>query len=187
MAKNTSSDYISRISREFGLYTLDKRAIPAMSDGLKSGQRTALWLMRHREGKLKTMALAGQMIASELYVHGDTSAADAISMLAGPYCNNRPLFHGIGAFGTRAEPVVQASPHHSDCTEATPGMQTRHHKELLTTKQLPAPHQRLRDCPDERGRAAPPRPSVRLGCRLSAGHRADQYELSGQDTSQNAS
>lgn len=113
MAKNTSSDYISRISREFGLYTLDKRAIPAMSDGLKSGQRTALWLMRHREGKLKTMALAGQMIASELYVHGDTSAADAISMLAGPYCNNRPLFHGIGAFGTRAEPTKFSAPRYT--------------------------------------------------------------------------
>jgi DNA gyrase/topoisomerase IV subunit A len=113
MPKQNSSQYISRISREFGLYTLDKRAIPAMSDGLKSGQRIALWLMRNRPDKLKTMALAGQMIASELYLHGDTSAADAISMLAGPYCNNSPLFHGIGAFGTRAEPTKFSAPRYT--------------------------------------------------------------------------
>ena len=108
-----SSEYISQISREFGLYTLDKRAIPAMSDGLKSGQRIALWLMRNRSDKLKTMALAGQMIASELYVHGDAAAADAISMLAGPYCNNRPLFQGVGAFGTRAEPTKFNAPRYT--------------------------------------------------------------------------
>jgi DNA gyrase/topoisomerase IV subunit A len=113
MPKQKSSQYINRISREFGLYTLDRRAIPAMSDGLKSGQRIALWLMRNRPDKLKTMALAGQMIASELYVHGDTSAADAISMLAGPYCNNSPLFYGIGAFGTRAEPTKFSAPRYT--------------------------------------------------------------------------
>ena len=53
------------------------------------------------------------MIASELYLHGDTSAAATISMLAGPYCNNKPLMEGIGAFGTRAAPTSFAAPRYT--------------------------------------------------------------------------
>ena len=48
------SSYIDRISREYGVYTLDKRAIPAMTDGLKTSQRIALWLMRNKDSKVKT-------------------------------------------------------------------------------------------------------------------------------------
>ena len=84
-----------------------------MTDGLKTGQRIALWLVRNRADKIKTIALAGQMIASELYLHGDAAAADTISMLAGPYCNNRPLLDGIGAFGTRASPTSFAAPRYT--------------------------------------------------------------------------
>jgi DNA gyrase subunit A len=109
----SSSDYIRRTSREYGIYTLDHRAIPALTDGLKSSQRIALWLLRNKSEKTKTIALAGQMIASELYLHGDKSAADAISMLAGPFCNNNPLVHGIGAFGTRANPTSFAAPRYT--------------------------------------------------------------------------
>ena len=45
------------------------------------------------------------MISSGLYLHGDQSAAGAISMLAAPYVNNVPLLDGIGSFGTRVAPV----------------------------------------------------------------------------------
>ena len=109
----TSSAYLNRISREYGMYVLDNRAIPSLTDGLKSSQRIALWLLRSRSDKIKTIALAGQMIASELYLHGDTAAADTISMLAGPYCNNRPLIKGKGAFGTRANPTSFAAPRYT--------------------------------------------------------------------------
>lgn len=109
----SSSEYIQRTSREYGIYTLDHRAIPALTDGLKSSQRIALWLLRNKTEKTKTIALAGQMIASELYLHGDKSAADTISMLAGPFCNNRPLVKGIGAFGTRANPTSFAAPRYT--------------------------------------------------------------------------
>lgn len=108
-----SSEYIEKISREYGMYVLDKRAIPAMTDGLKSGQRISLWLLRNRSDKIKTIALAGQMIASELYLHGDSAAADSIAMLAGPYCNNQPLIKGIGAFGTRTNPTSFAAPRYT--------------------------------------------------------------------------
>jgi len=45
------------------------------------------------------------MISENLYLHGDQSAAGAVSMLAAPYVNNIPLLDGIGSFGTRVAPV----------------------------------------------------------------------------------
>jgi DNA topoisomerase-2 len=51
------------------------------------------------------MALTGEMMLSELYVHGDASANNLISLMAAPYCNNVPLLEGKGTFGTRVAPV----------------------------------------------------------------------------------
>lgn len=110
----TSSQFVDRISKEYGLYVLDGgRGIPSMYDGLKTGQRIALWLMRSKAHKIKTMALAGEMIASELYVHGDASASGAISLLAAKYKNNRPLLEGIGGFGSKAEPDSIGAPRYT--------------------------------------------------------------------------
>lgn len=100
-----SSDYILDTSREYSIYVCESRAIPKVADGLKDAQRKALWLVRTRSDKIKTVSLAGEMISSNLYVHGDQSAAGAISMLAAPYVNNVPLLEGIGSFGTRVAPV----------------------------------------------------------------------------------
>lgn len=101
----TSSNYILDTSREYSIYVCEHRAIPKVADGLKDAQRKALWLMRSKTEKIKTVALAGQMISENLYLHGDQSAAGAISMLAAPYVNNVPLLEGIGSFGTRVAPV----------------------------------------------------------------------------------
>lgn len=101
----SSSEYILDTSREYSIYVCESRAIPKASDGLKDGQRKALWLMRTRGDKIKTVSLAGEMISSGLYLHGDKSASDTISLLAAPYCNNLPLLEGIGNFGTRVSPV----------------------------------------------------------------------------------
>lgn len=72
---------------------------------MKDAPRKAMWLMKSRSDKIKTVSLAGEMISSGLYLHGDKSAADAISMLAAPYVNNVTLLEGIGSFGTRVAPV----------------------------------------------------------------------------------
>ena len=100
----SSSQYILDTSREYSIYVCSDRAIPYATDGLKDVQRKALWLMRNKGDKIKTVSLAGEMISSELYVHGDASAGEAVSMLAAPYLNNIPLIEGIGAFGTRVAP-----------------------------------------------------------------------------------
>jgi DNA gyrase/topoisomerase IV subunit A len=105
MATQNSSDYILETSREYSIYVCENRAIPKVADGLKDAQRKALWLIRNKSDKIKTVSLAGEMISSGLYLHGDASAAGSISMLAAPYCNNVPLLEGIGSFGTRIAPV----------------------------------------------------------------------------------
>lgn len=99
------SDYILQSSRDYSVYVCETRAIPRVCDGLKDGQRKALWLLSNREGKLKTFSLAGLMGFEKIYVHGETSANNAISLLAAPFCNNLPLITGEGQFGTRTAPV----------------------------------------------------------------------------------
>lgn len=100
-----ASDYIKDTSKEYAIYVCENRSIPKVADGLKDSTRKALWLMRTKSEKIKTISLAGEMISSGLYLHGDASAAGAASMLAAPYVNNVPFIEGIGTFGTRTAPV----------------------------------------------------------------------------------
>ena len=102
----SASQYILDSSREYSIYVCENRAIPKVTDGLKDGQRKALWLIKGKSEKTKTISLAGEMIQTGLFHHGDVSAADAISKLAAPYLNNAPLLRGIGTFGTRVAPVA---------------------------------------------------------------------------------
>jgi DNA gyrase/topoisomerase IV subunit A len=100
-----SSEYLFHSSREYAIYVCGNRAIPSIADGLKHGQRIALWLLARRTDKIKTVALGGLMSAERLYVHGDVSANNAVGMLAAPYKNNVPLIEGLGQFGNRVAPV----------------------------------------------------------------------------------
>lgn len=109
----TSSKYLLDISRDYSLYVCSNRAIPHMADGLKDAQRKAIWILKGKNEKIKTISVAGEMISSGLYLHGDASAAGAVSMLAAPYCNNVTLIDGIGTFGTRVAPSEWAAPRYT--------------------------------------------------------------------------
>lgn len=98
-----ASEYINRSSLDFSIYVCKKRGIPSLMDGLKDGQRKALYLLKPKSGEIKTVSLAGEMISSELYIHGDTGASESIGMLAAPYLNNIPFIQGVGNFGTKAK------------------------------------------------------------------------------------
>lgn len=114
--KNDSpSSYINSRSKEYAIYTLLKRVIPYVGDGLKNGQREALYILRSKPDnkEVKTISLAGEMISSELYLHGDVSATDSISLLAAPFKNNVPLITGIGGFGTRVNPDSFGAPRYT--------------------------------------------------------------------------
>lgn len=109
----TASQYILETSRIYSLYTCESRAIPRVADGIKDSQRKALWILRNRSDKTKTISVAGEMISEGLYLHGDVAAANAISLMAAPYCNNTPLLEGIGTFGTRVAPTEWAAPRYT--------------------------------------------------------------------------
>lgn len=109
----TASEYILDTSREYAIYVCSNRAIPRVSDGLKDGQRKTLWVIRNKSDKIKTISLAGELISSGLFLHGDQSAAQTISMMAGPFCNNTPFLKGIGSFGTKVSPQSFGAPRYT--------------------------------------------------------------------------
>lgn len=108
-----SAEYINSTSLEYAIYTLD-RAIPSMIDGLKSAQRKALFIMSKINGEKKTVAIGGDMIASNIYLHGDSSANSTLSLMASPVANNIPLIQGVGFFGSVVE-TEAASPRYTYC------------------------------------------------------------------------
>ena len=113
VSTGTTSDFINVGSKEYAIYTAQNRAIPSSCDGLKDGQRKALWVMRNRAEKIKTISLAGNMIAEGIFHHGDVSAAETISRMAAPFLNNVPLLEGEGAFGTRVGPDTWGAPRYT--------------------------------------------------------------------------
>lgn len=95
-----SSLYVEAQRREYSLYVMKSRAIPAATDGLKAGGRRALWIARDGK-KWKSANLAGATTP----IHPHSSPEGAINTLAAPYGNNIPLFTGKGAFGTLLDPT----------------------------------------------------------------------------------
>jgi DNA gyrase/topoisomerase IV subunit A len=113
-----TSQYIDSISKEYSRYVLVSRAIPMLTDGLKTSQRIALYLMQDQTKSVKTAALVGKAMGSGLYSHGDAAMGNAISYLAGPYINNHPLLQGEGAFGSRVDPTAFGAPRYTEVKRA---------------------------------------------------------------------
>jgi DNA gyrase/topoisomerase IV subunit A len=91
--------YIESIRRDFALYVLQQRAIPAVADGLKPSGRRLLWTARDGR-KYKSATLAG----ATMPIHPHASADKVINTLTGKFINNYPLFEGYGAFGSLRYP-----------------------------------------------------------------------------------
>jgi DNA gyrase/topoisomerase IV subunit A len=109
----STTDYIKSTSRDYSIYVCQTRGIPSVCDGLKDAQRKALFVIKPKADKIKTISLAGEMISQNVYLHGDASAAETLSLMAAPYCNNIPLLHGIGAFGTKIGPTDWGAPRYT--------------------------------------------------------------------------
>lgn len=113
MTYANTTDFIKETSRDYSIYVCQSRGIPSVSDGLKDSQRKALSVIKPLTDKVKTISLAGQMISSNIYLHGDAAACDTISLMVAPYCNNVPLLSGVGAFGTRIGPTDWGAPRYT--------------------------------------------------------------------------
>jgi DNA gyrase/topoisomerase IV subunit A len=109
----SASDFIKATSRDYSIYVCQSRGIPSVCDGLKDAQRKALFIIKSKGEKIKTVSLAGEMISSNIYLHGDASAAETLSLMAALYCNNIPFLHGIGAFGTKVGPTDWGAPRYT--------------------------------------------------------------------------
>lgn len=104
-----SSDYVNNQRKEYSLYVLQSRAIPAASDGLKAGGRRVLWTARDGK-KYKSATLAG----GTMPIHPHAMPEGAIDTLAAPYGNNIPLLHGEGAFGTLLNPTAYGASRYTE-------------------------------------------------------------------------
>lgn len=98
---NGDSAFIDDHRRNYALYVLQNRALPAISDSLKPAARRLLWTAKDGK-KYKTMTLAGSTMS--LHPHGIPDSV--CNTLAAPYGNNVPLFKGEGAFGTLINPTA---------------------------------------------------------------------------------
>lgn len=99
--KPESSEYVNEQRKEYSLYVLQMRAIPALTDGLKAAARRVLWTGRDGK-KYKSATLAG----ATMPIHPHASPESTIDTLAAHYGNNIPLLEGIGAFGTLLHPTA---------------------------------------------------------------------------------
>ncbi len=119
--KMTPANFLLNGSREYAIYVAMHRAIPHVGDGLKPVQRIALWLLRNKADKIKTIGLTGLMAAERLYVHGDVSSGNAVGYLAAPYKNNIPLIEGLGQFGSRTIPDGIGAPRYTEVRRSKAG------------------------------------------------------------------
>lgn len=82
-------------------YTIAQRAIPHLMDGFKPVHRYFVYSAIKGGSGFQKVASIGGAVSSYGYHHGEGSAEDAGSLMAGAWCNNLPLFDRDGFFGSR--------------------------------------------------------------------------------------
>lgn len=103
-------DFFDNDYKDYSLYVLQQRAIPSYIDGFKVVQRKLICaaLDMALNKKIKVAEL-GSSLSSYGYLHGETSAQDALTKMAASWCNNMPLFEEHGNFGSRIVQEAAAS------------------------------------------------------------------------------
>lgn len=98
----TIKSLIDTAYKDYSLYVIRQRAIPCYIDGFKTVQRKLIRAgLDHCKNKKIKVAELGSSLSSYDYLHGETSAQDALTLMAANWCNNVPLFEAHGNFGTR--------------------------------------------------------------------------------------
>lgn len=108
--------FLEKEYRDFQLYTLEDRAIPYLSDGLKPVQRKILYALfkNANKGLTKVSSVTGLVLS--YHPHGTASIESAIVNMAQNFVfsNNYPLIAKKGWFGERMEPMA-AAPRYIEC------------------------------------------------------------------------
>lgn len=107
--KNTAitiPEQIDQDYRRYALYVIQSRGIPNFYDCLTPVQR--LILQKAPTSFSKTIGVVGEVFRTQLYHHGDSSLASAISKLARPFGCSDLIMEGDGFFGTPVNPSPSA-------------------------------------------------------------------------------
>lgn len=100
----TSKDYAIKSFLLYGASAVAGRAIPHLRDGMKHGQRRAMWAMKEmglsHSGSYKKAARVVGDIIGKYHPHGDTAAYEAIVNMAQPWKKNLTLADGQGNWGS---------------------------------------------------------------------------------------
>lgn len=109
----TVTEYLDQDYAQYGMYTLENRAIPSVIDGFKPTQRKIIFIADKvwrsgSEKPLKIFQLGGRIAADAHYHHGDGSLNGAIVGMAQSFKNSLPLLEEIGQFGSLRSPEAGA-------------------------------------------------------------------------------
>lgn len=112
--KKTVTQYLDEDYANYGMYTLEHRAIPSVVDGFKPTQRKIIYVADRvwrngSEKPLKVFQLGGRIAADAHYHHGDASLNTAIIGMAQSFKNSLPLLEPIGQFGSLRSPEAGAA------------------------------------------------------------------------------
>lgn len=101
MEQQHITDILGSDYKDYARYVVFNRAIPSFVDGMKPVQRKALFCAtKYAKAKaIKVSALSGYMLSEGDYHHGDTSAQEAICVMAQEFMMGMPYFDKDGQFG----------------------------------------------------------------------------------------
>lgn len=113
ITKRTVEDFFNKEYRDYALYVVESRAIPSVIDGLKPSQRKIIHAANKiwktgKEKPMKLFQLAGNVAATTMYHHGNSSLESALINITQTFKNSMPLLEGVGQFGSLRSPEAGA-------------------------------------------------------------------------------
>ena len=94
--------------RDYAMYVIQDRALPALADGLKPVQRRILHAMNElglaRGAKHKKAARTVGDVMGKYHPHGDSACYEAMVLMAQGFATRHPLVEGQGNWGSADDP-----------------------------------------------------------------------------------
>lgn len=111
--QRTITNYLDNEYTDYGMYTIQNRAIPSVIDGFKPTQRKIIFVADKiwkggNDKPLKVFQFSGRIAADAQYHHSDASLNSAIINMAQSFKNSIPLLDSIGQFGSLRAPEAGA-------------------------------------------------------------------------------